>query len=136
MKYPNCHWPQYYVNRSVLEAKGVLGVFPFDIILKSNVLLSLEVLLLLPVLKDASDLSISQSHKVSFEMFAPSIQQFVEVGDVSAFGQYLSKRLMLKYEDGTSLKNLFVVSGTAINVTKVIACMLEQTQGNLIDGLV
>lgn len=91
---------------------------------------------LLPVLKDASELNMSQSHKVSFEMFAPSENRFIEVGDVSAFDQFLSKRLMLKYDAGNSLKNLFVVSGTAINVTKVMACMLEQTQGKLINGLV
>ena len=89
-----------------------------------------------PVLKAASELSLPQSHKVSFEMFAPSVQRFVEVGDVSAFDQFLSKRLMLKYDTGGSLKNLFVVSGTAVNVTKVIGCILEQTQGKLIGGLV
>ena len=91
---------------------------------------------LFPVLKAAPELSLPQSLKVSFEMFAPSENRFIEVGDVSAFDDFLSKRLMLKYEAGTSLKNLFVVSGTAINVTKVMACMIEQTQGKLIDGLV
>ncbi len=70
-------------------------------------------------------------------MFAPSIQNFVEVGNLAIYDDYLSKRLMLKFEEekkekkDKTLKNLFVVSGTAINVTKVIACVIEQTNGKL-----
>ena len=44
---------------------------------------------------------------------------------------------MLKFEEESNekkektLKNLFVVSGSAINITKVIACIIEQTNGKL-----
>ena len=84
------------------------------------------------VLKSASELGLSQSHKASFEMFSPSRQNFIEVGNVSTYDDYLSKRLMLKFETESRLNNLFVMSGTDINITKVIACMIEQTDGKLL----
>lgn len=88
------------------------------------------------VVKKASDLDVAQSYKISIEMFAPSLQSFVEVGHLATYDDYLSKRLMLKFEENTekkdkALKSLFVVSGTAINITKVIACIIEQTNGKL-----
>ena len=65
-------------------------------------------------------------------MFAPSLNDFIEVGDVATYDDYLSKRLMLKCESGTKMRNLFVVSGTVVNITKVIACIVEQTNGKLL----
>ena len=65
-------------------------------------------------------------------MFSPSLNDFVEVGDVATYDDYLSKRLMLKYDDGAKMRNLFVVSGTVLNITKVIACIVEQTNGKLL----
>jgi seryl-tRNA synthetase len=82
-------------------------------------------------------LDVAQSYKISIEMFAPSLQNFVEVGHLATYDDYLSKRLMLKFEEENiekkdkALKSLFVVSGTAINITKVIACIIEQTNGKL-----
>jgi hypothetical protein len=40
---------------------------------------------------------------------------------------------MLKYEESGQLKNLYVVSGTGLNVTKAIACIVEQTGGKLLN---
>ena len=65
-------------------------------------------------------------------MFAPSLNDFIEVGDVATYDDYLSKRLMLKCENGTKMRNLLVVSGTVVNITKVIACIVEQTNGKLL----
>lgn len=64
-------------------------------------------------------------------MFSPSLGVFIEVGNLSMYDDYLSKRLMLKYEDGGDLENLFVTSGTFLNVTKAIGCIIEQTEGKL-----
>ena len=82
-------------------------------------------------------MDVAQSYKLSIEMFAPSLQNFVEVGHLATYDDYLSKRLMLKFEEENNekkektLNNLFVVSGSAINITKVIACIIEQTNGKL-----
>jgi hypothetical protein len=65
-------------------------------------------------------------------MFAPSLNDFVEVSKIATYDDYLSKRLILKSDDGEKMRNLFVVSGTFINVTKVIACIVEQTNGKLL----
>jgi hypothetical protein len=64
-------------------------------------------------------------------MFSPNLGEFIEVSNLSMYDDYLSKRLMLKYEDCGDLKNLFVTSGTFLNVTKAIGCIVEQTQGKL-----
>ena len=82
-------------------------------------------------------MDVAQSYKLSIEMFAPSLQNFVEVGHLATYDDYLSKRLMLKFEEENNekkektLNNLFVVSGSAINITKIIACVIEQTNGKL-----
>ena len=84
-------------------------------------------------------MDVAQSYKLSIEMFAPSLQNFVEVGHLATYDDYLSKRLMLKFEEENNekkektLNNLFVVSGSAINITKVIACIIEQTNGKLMN---
>ena len=83
--------------------------------------------------KKASELDLAQSYKISVEMFSPSLQSFIEVGHLALYDDFLSKRLMLKFESDGKLKNLFILSGTAINVTKVIACVIEQTNGKLIE---
>lgn len=83
------------------------------------------------VSKNASELDNAQSLKHAVEMFSPSENRFVEVGHLSTYDDYLSKRIMLKYTEGEELRNLFVVSGTFLDVTKVIACIIEQTDGKL-----
>jgi seryl-tRNA synthetase len=85
------------------------------------------------VVKKASELDRAQSYKIAVEMFAPSLQSYIEVGHLALYDDFLSKRLMLKFEADGKLKNLFVLSGTAINVTKVIACIIEQTNGQLFE---
>lgn len=88
------------------------------------------------VAKRASDLTNAESYRVSVEMFSPHLDSFVPVGNVSLLGDYVSQRLMLKFATAAAgeedkegkLGDLHLVGGTAVDVTKVIACLVECAQ--------
>ena len=76
----------------------------------------------------APRLTRAESYRMCLEMYSPGLDDFVEVANVSAFDEYISQRLMLKWEEKDrreSIRNLFVVGGCAMDVTKVIGILVE-----------
>jgi len=67
----------------------------------------------------------NESHRVSFELFSPAQDSYVEVGHLSCYGHYLSKRMMLKAKEKDKLVDLRVIAGTIMDLTKVIGCLVE-----------
>ena len=63
-------------------------------------------------------------------MFSFGESEFIEVGNVSVYGDFLSKRMMLKAveKEGEVLRDLRTVGGTLIDVTKAIGCLVEARQ--------
>jgi len=79
------------------------------------------------VLAPANKLGHAQSKKLVVQMAAAG-GAYVDVADVAVYGGFLSKRLMLLYqveEPALSFKDLYIVSGTLINVNKAIGCLIE-----------
>lgn len=77
----------------------------------------------------AFNLHPSEGARVSFQMWSPSKNDYIEVGHVSLYGDYLSKRLMLKamYKVDKYI-NLEVIAGEVMNLHKVIGIAVETTQ--------
>ncbi len=84
-------------------------------------------------------LSKAEAHRVDIEAFSPAENDFVKVGNLSVYGDYLSKRMMLKAEkNDKELLNLRLIGGTFANITKLIGCLVECKQddsGNYCSGL-
>jgi len=69
-----------------------------------------------------------ESLRASFEMYSCSSGKYVEVGNVVHSGQFVTQRLVMAVKD----KNLdlfgYVVSGNVVDLTSVLACLIEQTK--------
>jgi seryl-tRNA synthetase len=83
----------------------------------------------------APGLNKAERHRVSVRMKSSSRgtgvdkDGYVEVGCVSDYGTYISRRLMLKSEyNQADMRNLHVVGGTLIDVNKFIGCLVENSQ--------
>lgn len=83
------------------------------------------------VQEGAAQLSQPERRRIRIEMFSPHLQQYVEVGNLSDYSDYISKRLLFCYEVGKQIHFPFVIGGTVMNITRVLAIMLESTNGDL-----
>lgn len=73
----------------------------------------------------AKDLKQYESLRASIQMYSLHFGSYVEVGHVSMYGSYISKRLLMRYE-ARELKFTHIVSGTAVSVPKLLGCLLEK----------
>ncbi|KAL0118038.1 hypothetical protein PUN28_009016 [Cardiocondyla obscurior] len=78
------------------------------------------------VARPASELQSSEEMRVSFEMWSPFLNQYIEIGYISTYGEYLSKRLLIAYQTPTGRDFPAVISGTVLSVPRLLACLLEQ----------
>ncbi|XP_012541670.1 serine--tRNA synthetase-like protein Slimp [Monomorium pharaonis] len=78
------------------------------------------------IVRTASELQSCEEMRVSFEMWSPFLNRYVEIGHVSTYGDYLSKRLLIAYQTPTGRDFPAVISGTVISVPRLLACLLEQ----------
>ncbi|XP_058793425.1 serine--tRNA synthetase-like protein Slimp [Phymastichus coffea] len=78
------------------------------------------------VLRSAKELNLSDGMRVSFEMWSAYSNQYIEVGNVSACGDYFSKRLLIGSQSSNRCKYTSVITGTLISVPKLLGCLLEQ----------
>ena len=75
----------------------------------------------------AKNLGLAERFRMSLQMH--TTQGYREVGNVSDYSDYISRRLMLKSQAGhEGLSNVHVVGGTAIDITKFIGCAIEGSQ--------
>lgn len=77
------------------------------------------------IYQPAFELHKSECLRVSFQMYSSHFQKYIEVGYVSMYDDYLSKRLLFTYKEGKV--NVFpkVISGTVVNFAKLLGCVLE-----------
>lgn len=78
------------------------------------------------VVRAAPELRSCEEMRVSFEMWSPFLNRYVEIGHVSTYGDYLSKRLLIAYQTPTGRDFPAVISGTVLSVPRLLACLLEQ----------
>lgn len=74
----------------------------------------------------ANKLNIWESLRLVIEMYSSSKKCYMEVGNISLSGDFISKRLMFTYTEDKQNKFPFILSGTILNVPKLLACVLEQ----------
>ncbi|KAJ8971589.1 hypothetical protein NQ317_002872, partial [Molorchus minor] len=63
-------------------------------------------------------------------MYSNHLKRYVEVGNVSLYDSYLSKRLLFTYTVNKDRKYPKVVGGTLLNVPKLLACVLENNNSS------
>lgn len=66
-----------------------------------------------------------ESLRASVQMFSTHLHDYVEVGNVSLCGNYVSKRLLFNYGKGYDINYPCVITGTIMSVPKILACILE-----------
>ncbi|XP_059049696.1 serine--tRNA synthetase-like protein Slimp [Achroia grisella] len=77
-------------------------------------------------LMPADKLHTWESLRLIFEMYSTSLQTYVEIGNISVIGDYVSKRLMFTYVENKESHFPHILSGTIFNVPKFLGCVLEQ----------
>ncbi|KAJ8968973.1 hypothetical protein NQ314_002005 [Rhamnusium bicolor] len=73
----------------------------------------------------ANELEKSESLRLSIQMYSNYLESYVEVGNVSFYESYLSKRLLFTYSVDKVRTYPKVISGTLLNVPKLLGCVLE-----------
>ena len=73
----------------------------------------------------ATALKLYESLAVSFQMYSPNLQTYVEVGRISLCGDFLSKRLMVMYSENKTTKYPCLISATLFDIPKILACVIE-----------
>lgn len=79
----------------------------------------------------ADELRPAECLSVRFEMYSPHLQRYVEVGQLSHFSDYISKRILFNYDENKKSQFPHIVTGTVCNVTKVLAILLENNRGQI-----
>lgn len=87
-------------------------------------------------LVSAEKLEMWESLRVAVEMYSTSLKDYVEVGNVSLSGNFISKRLMFMYKENNENKFPCLISGTVLNVPKLLACALEQDESFTVPNFV
>lgn len=76
----------------------------------------------------AHSLGLSESLKVGFEMFSTSLQEYVEIGNISYHGEFISKRLLFNYKEGKDFNFPHVISGQVMDIMKLL--LVLERNGN------
>lgn len=79
----------------------------------------------------ADELKSAECLSVRFEMYSPHLQRYIEVGRLSHFSDYISKRILFNYDENKKSQFPHVLAGTVCNVTKVLAILLESHRGQI-----
>ncbi|XP_011297079.1 serine--tRNA ligase, mitochondrial [Fopius arisanus] len=78
------------------------------------------------ILRSAGQLEPAECLRVGFELWSHYYGEYLEVGSISMYGDYLSKRLLIAYQTPIGRAYPAAISGTVINVNRMLGCLLEQ----------
>ena len=73
----------------------------------------------------AEELARAESFKIGVEMFSPRDESYIEVGNFSYYGDFISKRLLFNYKIGKDFHFPHIYSGTVVNVLKLLQVLIE-----------
>jgi seryl-tRNA synthetase len=73
----------------------------------------------------AQSLRLYESLRASFQMYSSCLQSYIEIGHVSLCDDYISKRLLIRYEVENKQRFTRIVSGTVVSVPRLLGCVLE-----------
>ena len=74
------------------------------------------------VMVSKDKLNLAESCRIEVKMWSDNAGEYVSVGSVSKYGNFLSKRLSLIYSENGTLQDFYIISGTFIDVFKVLDC--------------
>lgn len=80
----------------------------------------------------AKELHSSECLAARIEMYSPHLQKYIDVGNLRYYSDYISKRLLFSYvkDKKNNIIDLpHIVSGTACNITRTLAIILETHNG-------
>lgn len=80
----------------------------------------------------ADELKLAESQGVRFEMFSSHLQRYVEVGRLSHFSNFISKRILFNYPENKKSQFPDVIAGTVCNATRMLAILLENNDGRVV----
>lgn len=93
-----------------------------------NILIALEI----PyrkLLLCTGDMGFSSKITYDLELWLPSEQRYREVSSISYFGDFQSRRAMIRYKDANSkIKFAHTINGSGLAIDRVLAAILEQYQ--------
>nr|KAI8729085.1 serine--tRNA ligase; mitochondrial-like [Biomphalaria glabrata] len=83
----------------------------------------------------AADLQLAESRRVEIQIYAPSLQKYIPIGNVSDLSDFVSRRLMVRHNqnhpDYRFAPMLHMISGTGVNVTALLAVWMEHSNTDL-----
>lgn len=82
----------------------------------------------------ARELKKAESLRISIQMYSNFEKQYVEIGNVSLYSSYLSKRLLFTYSDKKERRYPEVTSGSLLNFHKFLGCVFENSDKNVLTG--
>ncbi|XP_077290221.1 seryl-tRNA synthetase-like insect mitochondrial protein [Arctopsyche grandis] len=82
--------------------------------------------------RSLKEISPWESLRISFEMYSPHLNEYVEVGHISVSDDYISKRLRFCYKKDGDTYYPKIVSGTILNVPKLLGCVIENERQNIL----
>jgi len=74
------------------------------------------------------DLGFPASRKYDIESWMPGQNKYREVTSVSTVTDFQSRRLNIKYQDGSEKKYVHILNGTAFAIGRTIIAILENYQ--------
>ncbi|XP_011177619.1 serine--tRNA synthetase-like protein Slimp [Zeugodacus cucurbitae] len=77
------------------------------------------------IYEDASALTNAECLRASIEMYSPAEQRYISVGNVSNYGDFVSKRIMFCIREQSGYAFPHLVGGNVLHVTRLIALLLE-----------
>lgn len=80
----------------------------------------------------AKELSAAESLTAKIEMFSPHSGKYIEVGNLSHYSDYISKRMLFSYvidRKSNAIDFPHILSGTVCNLTRIVAIILETHNG-------
>lgn len=81
------------------------------------------------VYTSADNLTPAESLRVNFEVYCPQHEKYFQIGHLSHFNDYLSKRLLFSYREGKEYRFPHIVAGTMISVPKLLANLIDNNEG-------
>ncbi|XP_046816071.1 serine--tRNA synthetase-like protein Slimp [Vespa crabro] len=84
------------------------------------------------VMRSAPELQICEEMRISFELWSSFSEQYIEVGHISMYGKYFSKRLLIGYETTEGKEFPSIISGTMLSVPRILGCLLEENPNKLV----
>lgn len=87
------------------------------------------------VYQPANQINKNESLRLSVEMYSNHLQKYVEVGYISIYEDFISKRLLFNYNENKDRKFPKIISGNILNIQKLLACVIEYNAVNVNESL-